>query len=145
VPWPTGPQKQFLESDARFKSFVGGVGSGKTWAGCLNAMMQPPSVGMVLAATYPMLRDATLPMFMGLAHSIGLVAGFLKSEMAVTLTNGVTALFRPTDNPERLRGPNLGWFYMDVRSRAGPGSRPRRGGRTGSTNCSGATPAPGTT
>jgi hypothetical protein len=31
----------------------------------------------------------------------------------VTLTNGVTALFRPTDNPERLRGPNLGWFYMD--------------------------------
>ena len=36
-----------------------------------------------------------------------------KSNMVAELTNGTTVLFRSADQPDRLRGPNLGWFYLD--------------------------------
>jgi cysteine synthase len=46
----TAPQRRFWLSRARYKLFVGGVGSGKTRAGVVEALRQPPrSVGMVLA------------------------------------------------------------------------------------------------
>lgn len=66
---------------------------------------------MVLAPTYPMLRDATLRTFLELAGE--LVADFHRSEMRVRLTDGKTILFRSAEKPDRLRGPNLGWFWLD--------------------------------
>lgn len=68
---------------------------------------------MVLAPTYPMLRDATLRTFLDLARRGNALAEFNKSEMRVVLVNGTTALFRSADDPDRLRGPNLGWFWCD--------------------------------
>lgn len=103
-------------SDARFRAFIGGVGSGKTRAGCLAVLsVAPGSTGMVLAPTYPMLRDATLRTFLDLVQSYhpSLIKTFHKTEMIVELTNGTRVLFRSADDPDRLRGPNLGWFYLD--------------------------------
>lgn len=68
---------------------------------------------MVLAPTYPMLRDATMRSFLDLARRGGVLAGFNRSEMHVTLTDGKHVLFRSADDPDRLRGPNLGWAYLD--------------------------------
>jgi len=97
---------------AQFRLFRGGIGSGKTFAGAIEVLRQPAnSVGMVLAPTYPMLRDASLRTFLGLARP--LVAEFNTSTMTMTLTNGTTVLWRSADNPDRLRGPNLGWFWLD--------------------------------
>jgi hypothetical protein len=46
------------------------VGSGKTRAGCLAILAMPGnSTGMVVAPTYPMLRDATLRTFLELTQS----------------------------------------------------------------------------
>lgn len=110
----TGPQRAFWSSPARFRLFVGGVGSGKTRAGCLEVLRQPPgTTGMVLAPTYPMLRDATLRTFMELVHRGGILKHWHKSEMTVELIDGKTVMFRSADDPDRLRGPNLGWFYLD--------------------------------
>lgn len=110
----TDPQRRFLTSDARFRLFVGGVGSGKTRGGCLEVLRQPAgSVGMVLAPTYPMLRDATLRTFMDLAQRGGIVKTWHKAEMTAELIDGKVVMFRSADNPDRLRGPNLGWFYPD--------------------------------
>jgi predicted phage terminase large subunit-like protein len=69
----------------------------------------------VVAPTYPMLRDATLRSFADLcqAYRPALVERFNRSEMAMRLTNGTTVLFRSSDDPDRLRGPNLGWFWLD--------------------------------
>lgn len=75
--------------------------------------MPPGSVGMVVAPTYPMLRDATLRSFLDLARRGGVLAEFSRSEMTVTLIDGKVVLFRSADAPDRLRGPNLGWFWMD--------------------------------
>jgi hypothetical protein len=110
----TERQAEFWASGARFKAFVGGVGSGKTWAGAVEVWDQPArSTGMILAPTYPMLRDATLRTFLDLSREAGVLASFSKSELKATLVNGTTAIFRSADDPERLRGPNLGWFWMD--------------------------------
>lgn len=108
----TDPQRAFWDTMARHRLFVGGLGSGKTYAGVVEVLRQPPgSYGMVLAPTYPMLRDATLRTFLELAGE--LVADFHRSEMRVKLTDGKTILFRSAEKPDRLRGPNLGWFWLD--------------------------------
>ena len=110
----TGPQLQFWQSADPFLAFVGGVGSGKTRIGCLNVLRQlRGSTGVVAAPTYPMLRDATLRTFMELAHEGGVLAEWRASDMTAELVNGTTILFRSADQPDRLRGPNLGWFWLD--------------------------------
>lgn len=109
----TIPQLQFWMSPARFRLFIGGIGSGKTQGGCTEVLRQPPSVGMIVAPTYPMLRDATQEKFMELARAAGVLAKWNKSDGVALLANGAQVLFRSADDPDRLRGPNLGWFYLD--------------------------------
>jgi len=105
-------QHEFLYSPHKFTSFIGGVGSGKTFAGAFKALMMPAgSMGMVLAPTYPMMKDATLKTFIDM--TIGAVKDFNKSDYHLTLKNGSEIIFRSADNPDRLRGPNLGWFWID--------------------------------
>lgn len=112
VPRATAPQRRFWQNPAQFRLFRGGIGSGKTYAGAIEVLRQPGgSVGMVLAPTYPMLRDASLRTFRELARP--LIAEFNTSTMTMLLRNGTTILWRSADNPERLRGPNLGWFWLD--------------------------------
>jgi len=110
----TGPQREFWGSTDRYRLFVGGVGSGKTRAGCVEVLRQPAgSTGMVLAPTYPMLRDATLRTFLDLTERAGVLREFNKAEMRAELHGRRTVLFRSADKPDRLRGPNLGWFWLD--------------------------------
>jgi hypothetical protein len=90
------------------------VGSGKTKAGVIECLRQPAgSTGMVLAPTYPMLRDATLRSFLELVEAAGVLRKFNKAENRAELGGDRTVLFRSADSPDRLRGPNLGWFWLD--------------------------------
>lgn len=108
----TPSQRRFLTTPTRLSAFVGGVGSGKTRSSVLKALAQPPgSVGMMIAPTYPMLKDALLRTFVELARPM--ITEFNKSDYHVKLMNGSEVLFRSADNPDRLRGPNLGWFALD--------------------------------
>ena len=110
----TRPQREFWDSDARFRAFTGGVGSGKTRLGCLSVFAQPPgSLGVVAAPTYPMLRDATLRTFLELARDGKVLDTWHASEMLARLVNGSEVMFRSADDPDRLRGPNIGWFWLD--------------------------------
>jgi predicted phage terminase large subunit-like protein len=110
----TIPQTKFWNSNARFRLFVGGIGSGKTRAGTIEAFRQPPnSVGMIVAPTYPMLRDATLRTFLELARAANILVNFKAGDMVAKLRGERTVLFRSGENPDRLRGPNLGWFMLD--------------------------------
>jgi len=115
----TKAQYDFLASPARFRAFVGGVGSGKTYAGCLAALMAAKTSerGAVVAPTYPMLKDAVIPTWNELAE--GGMADFNKAEMRCVMNNGAEVLFRSADKPDRLRGTNLGWFHMDEAALSG--------------------------
>lgn len=110
----TAPQLAFWKSSARWRLFVAGVGSGKTRAGCVEVLRMPAgSTGAVIAPTYPMIRDATMRTFLELATKAGVLKQFNKGDMTVDLIDGKHILFRSSDDPDRLRGPNLGWAYLD--------------------------------
>lgn len=117
IPYEPHPaQRRFHESKARYRAFVGGIGSGKTLAGVHEAirvaMQQRGSLGMIVAPTYTMLRDATRRTFLDVCPQ-ELIEGFHKTENRVTLLGGSEILFRSADEPDRLRGPNLAWVYVD--------------------------------
>jgi phage terminase large subunit-like protein len=122
--WTLHPvQAAFLESRARFSFYVGGVGAGKTTAGALRALAwaldHPGSLGLIGAPTYPMLRDATQRAFFALLDDFTEFLGgdggytYHKSEQRLTLPNGSEILFRSLDDPDRVRGLTLAWFWLD--------------------------------
>ena len=109
---PTPKQREFLEAEERFRLFTGGVGSGKTFAGALQTFAMPAgSRGMVVAPTYPMLKDASLKTWREMGDAVTVELN--QSEMRATLVNGTEILFRSADKPDRLRGANLGWVWID--------------------------------
>jgi len=110
----TKPQMEFWASDARYRAFVGGIGSGKTFAGCVEVLRQKPKTrGAIIAPTYRMLQDATLQTFLEMARKADIIREWRRSDMIMTLENGTEILFRSADEPDKLRGPNLGWFWLD--------------------------------
>lgn len=110
----TEPQMEFWQHPARFRGFVGGVGSGKTRAGCVELVRQPPGTRATVAApTYRMLEDATIQTFREVCGSFFRPENFNKSDNYCRLDNGSEIMFRSTDDPDKLRGPNLGLFWLD--------------------------------
>lgn len=117
-------QYQFVTSPERFTSFIGGIGSGKTTAGSIKALVEsarlPGSLGLVTAPTYPMLKDATIRT---LLDALGpSVVAYNKSESEITLTNGSQILLRSAEKPDRLRGPNCHWAWIDEAALCPPGT-----------------------
>ena len=106
------PQMQFLNSTARFRGYIGGRGSGKTHAGCLAGLElagQTHCDGCIIAPTYTMLKDVVVPLWNKLARSV--IASFSKTAMTYVLRNGSKVFLRTADQPDRLRGLNLSWFW----------------------------------
>jgi predicted phage terminase large subunit-like protein len=60
-----------------------------------------------------MLADSTLATFLDLTRTGGVLRSFNKTDMTAQLVNGTNVLFRSADEPDRLRGVNLGWFFLD--------------------------------
>ena len=116
----TEPQQAFWASNSKMRAFIGGIGSGKTMAGCAE-VFRPEyngTTGAFIAPTFPMLRDATLRTFLDMCEAwekqgAPIIKEFRRGDMTVELETGTTILFRSADNPDRLRGPNLGFFYLD--------------------------------
>ena len=56
-------QYRFIHTPVRYSFYVGGIGSGKTFAGAIRAIARagelPRSLGVIGAPTYTMLRDTT--------------------------------------------------------------------------------------
>lgn len=109
---PTKTQDDFIRSPSRFTAFIGGIGSGKSWAGAVKSLLHcnEPTVGLVIAPTYPMLRDATWRSYQNVCGKA--VSAFNKSEFIAQIGKA-EVLFRSADNPDRLRGPNIDWAHID--------------------------------
>jgi PBSX family phage terminase large subunit len=109
-------QMRFVKDPARFPAYVGGIGSGKTFAGACKviARLGRKELGLVAAPTYSMLRDATQRTLLALLDDLGIGYDFRKGENALTvLATGHEIIFRSLDNPENLRGPNLDYAWVD--------------------------------
>lgn len=107
-------QSAFVHDRHRYAAFIGGIGSGKSYAGAVKALVQEfprPTLGIVVAPTFTMLRDATWRTALEVWR--GLILDVIRHEMRMTLQTGAEVLFRSADDPERLRGPNAHWAWMD--------------------------------
>jgi len=111
-------QLAFRRSSALYRGFGGGIGAGKSFVGAFDLIRRagPGRLYMAAAPTYPMMRDASLRTFLALARELCFLRGFAKGDMTATLGNGAEVLFRSTDDPERLRGPNLSGVWLDEAS-----------------------------
>lgn len=124
-------QDDFVHDEHRYALFLGGIGAGKSHAGAVKALFQEfgrgPSLGLVIAPTYPMLRDATWRTALELWEP--LIEQVVRNEMRVVLRGGAEVLFRSADEPDRLRGPNASWCWIDEAAQCHPDTWPIAIGR----------------
>src|SRR5262245_2710099 len=114
-------QAFFRKSTARYRGFVGGRGAGKSFVGALDMLVRASKpecakrLYLITAPTYTMLRDSSLRSFEQLGQQLGLIKDIRRApdNMSTTLVNGAEVLFRSTDTPDRLRGPNISGCWMD--------------------------------
>lgn len=75
--------------------------------------MPPGSVGMIIAPTNQMLRDGALRTVQTIANNAGIVTDYNQTYGEMALLGNRIIKFRSADNPDRLRGANLGWLWLD--------------------------------
>lgn len=114
-------QQEFRRSDALFRGFVGGRGSGKTWVGAYDLIRRAKRGHTYVATspTYTKLEDEVIHTMREVGRSLGVwqESGFRSTPRpSVRLTTGATIRFRSTQEPDTLRGPNLSGFWMDEAS-----------------------------
>ncbi|MEK0325106.1 MAG: phage terminase large subunit [Nitrosopumilus sp.] len=118
--WSTaneGSQLPFIaDGTTRHTGFIGGLGSGKSWAGAIKAILytigHPGSLGLIAAPTYRQLMDSTMREFWKLLPK-ELIKNFSKSDMILELINGSEIVFRSLENYEAIRGIELAWAWID--------------------------------
>lgn len=111
-------QADFCASKSPIKGFIGGRGSGKSFAGCFDLISRarPGRLYLVTAPTFTVLQDATFRTFVGVARELGAARpGDVKASVppSVRLSTGAEVIFRSADQPDRLRGVNVSGCLMD--------------------------------
>lgn len=136
-----GAQKDFVSNPARASAYIGGLGSGKTFAGIARGLkfsQQPMPEGefhgprgCIAAINYPVLEDVVLPQFFEMMDGSGLwktgkqETSWLASKKKARLVancgcpdrvhckHEATILFRSLDRPNWMRGLELTWYFID--------------------------------
>lgn len=115
------PQARFLALPHKFKAFVAGFGSGKTWVGsaglCKHAWEFPGVNAGYFAPTYGQIRDIFYPTIEEVADDWGLVAKVNGSNKEVHLYSGrryrCTIICRSMDDPGKIVGFKIGKALVD--------------------------------
>lgn len=115
------PQALFLANDRKFKAFVGGFGSGKTWVGCSDLakhFMEFPRVPAgYFAQSYPGIRDIFYPTIEEALFPWGFSVDIKTSDKEVSVYQGKryfgTIICRSMDRPETIIGFKIGKALVD--------------------------------
>ncbi len=121
MPTLNEPQAAFLQLPHKFRAFVGGFGSGKTWVGCgslCRHMWEHPRVPAgYFAPSYPQIRDIFYPTIEEVAFDWGLRARITESNKEAHLYAGReyrgTIICRSMDNPASIVGFKIGKALVD--------------------------------
>jgi hypothetical protein len=115
------PQARFLALDRKFKAFVCGFGTGKTWGGCADLCKfawEWPGVNMgYFSPTYPMIRDIFFPTIEEVAEDWGLEVDIKPSNSEVHFYSGgqyrSTVICRSMEKPGSIVGFKIGKALVD--------------------------------
>ena len=115
------PQAAFLALPHKFRAFVGGFGSGKTWVGsgslCKHMWEHPRVPSGYFAPSYPQIRDIFYPTIDEVAHDWGLRTDIVESNKEVHLYSGRqyrgTIICRSMDKPASIVGFKIGRALVD--------------------------------
>ncbi len=105
------PQARFLAMQYKFKAYVAGFGSGKTWVGCggiCKGMWEHPKINQgYFAPTYPQIRDIFYPTVEEVAHDWGLNVKINEETKRFTSMPGASTEERRSAARWRNRKPSL--------------------------------------
>jgi len=83
-------------------------------------MKYPKSTALVISPTYPMMRDGTLSTFLNLPPTASLIGqrkdgslNYNKESKDITMYNGSVIKFRSADEPDRIRGMEASFLWLD--------------------------------
>jgi hypothetical protein len=115
------PQAEFLKLPHKFRAFVAGFGSGKTWVGCSGLSQhfwEFPGVNAgYFAPTYPMIRDIFYPTMEEVAFDWGLRTSVNQANKEVHVYAGRqyrgTVICRSMEKPETIVGFKIGRALVD--------------------------------
>lgn len=115
------PQSQFLAMPHKFRAYIAGFGSGKTWVGCGGLMQhfwQFPRINAgYFAPTYPQIRDIFYPTIEEVADDWGLRVDVVESNKEVHVYEGRryrgTVICRSMEKPETIVGFKIGKALVD--------------------------------
>lgn len=109
-------QMGFLTSSQDYTLFCGGLGSGKTYAGAVWAMMQtltqPKVKGLITANSYSQLKKATLVKFFEILDQ-NEIPYVYKSQDGVIEVGNTTIYTISMEKYDLLRGIEVGWAWSD--------------------------------
>ena len=115
------PQAEFLQLKNKFRAFVAGFGSGKTWVGCsslCDKSWEFPKVPLgYFAPTYPQIRDIFFPTIDEVAFDWGLKTKIYESNKEVDIYYGrqyrSTIICRSMEKPQTIVGFKIGHALID--------------------------------
>jgi hypothetical protein len=115
------PQAKFLSLDRKYRAFVAGFGSGKTFVGsaglCQHAWEWPKITSGYFAPTYAQIRDIFYPTIEEVAHDWGLRTDIHETNKEVHLYAGRqyrgTILCRSMEKPGDIVGFKIGKALID--------------------------------
>ncbi len=115
------PQAAFLNLPHKYKAYVAGFGSGKTFVGCIGMCMhflQWPGISQgYFALTYPQIRDIFYPTMEEVAEKMGLRIKVKQGDHEVEVYQGRlyrgTVICRSMEKPETIVGFKIGHALID--------------------------------
>lgn len=115
------PQSQFINMPHKFRGFVAGFGSGKTWVGCAGIckhVWEWPRINSgYFAPTYPQIRDIFFPTIEEVAFDWGLKVKTKESDKEVEFYSGgqyrSTTICRSMEKPQTIVGFKIGHALVD--------------------------------
>lgn len=115
------PQSQFLAMPHKYRAFVAGYGSGKTYVGCMAKCLHywdKPKINQgYFAPTYPHIRDIFYPTIEEVSFNMGLKAEIREGNKEVHFYSGReyrgTTICRSMERPHTIVGFKIGHALID--------------------------------
>lgn len=118
----SAPQNTYLNGlNTKYRAYVGGFGSGKTFVGCLDLLIfaakHPKTVQGYFGTSYPSIRDIFYPTFTEAAEMMGFRVEIIESHKEVHIYRGRfyygTVICRSMDNPGSIVGFKIARALVD--------------------------------